>query len=473
MPEQVIIMGAGPAGLASAYVLAQNNIHPTVLERSPWVGGLARTIEKDGFRFDIGGHRWFTKKDDVHQFFVDVVGDELVTVDRISRIYFEGTFFYYPLKIGNALAGMGLRRSVRAVADALAIKIRPIKISGEPTMEQAYVNQFGRTLYNQFFRAYSEKVWGMPCSQISGDWVAQRSKGLSLATAIKDAFSRSRGEVESLVDEFVYPRLGIGRFSERLADDVTGRGGTLELNSRVVKVHHAGNRITGVTVRTASGDQRIDGDAFISSIPITQLVNSFEPKAPLAVRDAAAKLTFRELITVNLMLDRPRVTKDTWLYIHDPHISFARIHEPRNWSPAMAPDGKTSLVCELFCNRHDAYWDADDSTLVDLAVKEFSDGIGFIDRRDVIDGFAVRAVRAYPTYTLGYQQHLDTLKAYLRSFENLQIVGRYGTFRYNNSDHSVETGILAARNLLGERHDIDLVNSESEYHEEKRRVAVA
>ncbi len=202
-------------------------------------------------------------------------------------------------------------------------------------------------------------------------------------------------------------------------------------------------------------------------------MNSFEPKAPLAVRDAAAKLTFRELITVNLMLDRPRVTKDTWLYIHDPHISFARIHEPRNWSPAMAPEGKTSLVCELFCNRHDAYWDADDSTLVDRAVKEFSDGIGFIDRRDVIDGFAVRAVRAYPTYTLGYLQHLDTLKAYLRSFENLQIVGRYGTFRYNNSDHSVETGVLAARNLLGERHDIDLVNSESEYHEEKRRVAVA
>jgi protoporphyrinogen oxidase len=468
----VIIMGAGPAGLASAHVLTSNGVPVSVYERSPWVGGLARTIERDGFRFDIGGHRWFTKQDDVHQFFVDVVGDELITVDRVSRIYFDGKFFFYPLKIGNALAGMGVNRSAKALADAVAIKLRPIPVDGEPTMEQAYVNQFGRTLYEQFFRAYSEKVWGMTCDRISGDWVAQRSKGLSLTSAIRDAFSRSRGEIESLVDRFVYPRLGIGRFSERMADDVRTGGGEIALDSRVVRVHHDGPRVTGVTVRTDRGDELVEGDAFISSIPITQLVRAFVPSAPAEVCEAAARLQFRELITVNLTLDQQRVTPDTWLYIHDPAISFARIHEPRNWSPAMAPAGKTSLVCELFCNRGDQFWTAEDSTLVDLAVKEF-EGLGFFSRRDVIDGFAIRAVRAYPTYTLGYQHNLDILKHYLRSFENLQIVGRYGTFRYNNSDHSVETGILAARNLLGEHNDLDLVNSEAEYHEEKRRVAVA
>lgn len=465
-------MGAGPAGLAAAHVLTANGVAPVVYERSPWVGGLSRTVERQGFRFDIGGHRWFTKKDETHQFFVDVVGDELVTVDRVSRIFFDGKYFFYPLKIGNALTGMGLARSARALADALAIKLRPLPIEGEPTMEQAYVNQFGRTLYEQFFKAYSEKVWGMGCDRVSGDWVSQRSKGLSLTAAIRDAFSRSRGEIESLVDRFVYPRLGIGRFSERMADDVTAGGGKIALDSRVVRIHHEGNRVTAITVRTAAGDERVEGDAFISSVPITQLVQAFRPSAPAEVIAAADALRFRELITVNLMLKREQVTPDTWLYIHDPDISFARIHEPKNWSAAMAPEGATSLVCELFCDRDDEFWNAPDDSLVELAVKEFQ-RLGFFTPNEVIDGFVIRAVRAYPTYTLGYQRNLDTLKVYLRGFENLQIIGRYGTFRYNNSDHSVETGILAARNLLGERHDLDLVNSDQEYHEERRRVAVA
>lgn len=468
----MIILGAGPAGLAAAHVLTSNGVPPTVFERAPWVGGLARTVERNGFRFDIGGHRWFTKKDEIHQFFVDVVGDELITVKRTSRIYFEGKYFYYPLKIGNALRGMGVRRSVQALADALAIKLRPLRVEGEPTMEQAYINQFGRTLYEQFFRTYSEKVWGLRCDQISGDWVVQRSKGLSLTTAIKDAFARSRGEIESLVDRFLYPRLGIGRFSERMADAVRHGGGTIALDSRVIRIHHRGQRVTGVTVRSRAGDDVVEGDTFISSIPITQLVRALRPAAPAEVLAAAEALRFRELITVNLMLKREQVTADTWLYIHDPDITFARIHEPKNWSPAMAPAGTTSLVCELFCDQGDRFWRAPDDALIELAVKDF-ESLGFFDRREVIDGFVVRAVRAYPTYTLGYQRHLDVLKHYLRGFENLQIIGRYGTFRYNNSDHSVETGILAARNVLGERHDLELVNSEAEYLEERRRIAVA
>ncbi|MCS7003232.1 MAG: FAD-dependent oxidoreductase, partial [Dehalococcoidia bacterium] len=280
MPDQVIIMGAGPAGLACAYELTAHDLRPIVVERSPWVGGLARTIEHDGFRFDIGGHRWFTKNDEIHEFFVNVVADEIVWVNRISRIYYDGKFFYYPLRVTNALAGMGLVRSARAVLDHIAVRLRPIAVNGEATMEQAYTNQFGRTLYQQFFRSYSEKVWGLPCDQISGDWVAQRSKGLSLTAAIKDAFAQSRGEYESLVDRFAYPALGIGRFSERMADTVRARGGVIELNARVTKVHHDGNRVTGVTVRRPTGDTRLDGSHFVSSIPITSLIHAMSPPAP-------------------------------------------------------------------------------------------------------------------------------------------------------------------------------------------------
>jgi protoporphyrinogen oxidase len=464
-----VILGGGPAGLAAGFALAKAGWSVRVFELDRIVGGLARTLERDGFRFDIGGHRWFTKKDALNAFLVDLLGDELVMVDRVSRIFFDGKYVDYPLRAGNVLSRIGPATSVRAMGDFVGSQaVQLVKKKPVVSMEDAYVAQFGRTLYEIFFKRYSEKVWGEACSDLSGDWVTQRSKGLSLLTAVRDAVKRSDGAVESLVERFMYPRLGYGRISERMAEEIERAGGEVNLGWRVTEVRHEDGAIVGVTVGDGSREHVVEGDAFISSIPMTELAAIARPAADSAVLDAARSLSYRDLVTVHLMLDRPRVTDDTWVYIHDRDVSFARLHEPRNWSPAMAPEGKTSLVLELFCEAGDEIWRSSDEALCELAVRELSGKLHFVEPRDLIGGFAVRSRDAYPRYSLGYREAVDRIKAYLRSFRNLQIVGRGGTFRYNNADHSIETGLLAARALLGEAADVDSVNSEPEYLEERR-----
>ncbi|MDP9471515.1 MAG: FAD-dependent oxidoreductase, partial [Chloroflexota bacterium] len=383
---------------------------------------------------------------------------------------FDGRYVDYPLKISNALKAIGPITSARAVADygrtRVTHRIKPVKIE---SMEDAYVDQFGPTLYKLFFQRYSEKVWGLPCDQMSGDWVSQRSKGMSLMTAVKDAVIPSKGKVVSLIDEFMYPRDGFGRFSERMADGITQMGNQIRLGTGVEKVHREGNRVTGLTVSTDAGTEFVEGDNFISSIPLTVLAQIMEPAAPAEVIEAAKKLTFRNIITVNLMLKKRQVTPDTWLYVHDRNILFGRFHEPKNWSPAMVPsDEYTSLVVEYFCSFGDHIWNMTEEQLVEQTVKHLIDDMGFITRDEVIDGFIIRAPRAYPSYVIGYEEPLAKIKAFIDGFENLQIIGRYGTFRYNNTDHSIETGLLAAKNILGEHHDLDQVNADKEYHEIKR-----
>ena len=465
-----VILGAGPAGLATGFALARAGWSVQVFEFDTIVGGLARTVERDGFRFDIGGHRWFTKKDALNAFLVDLLGDELILVDRVSRIFFDGKYVDYPLRAGNVLTSIGPATSVRAIGDFVGSQaLQHLKKKPVVSMEDAYVAQFGRTLYELFFRRYSEKVWGKECSDLSGDWVAQRSRGLSLMTAMRDAVKRSEGKVESLAERFMYPRNGYGRISERMVEEIERAGGEVHLGWRAVAVRHAGGAVTAVTVSDGSREQVVAADAFISSIPMTELASIMRPAADVGVLEAARALTYRDLVTVHLMLDRPRVTDDTWVYIHDRQVSFARLHEPRNWSRSMAPEGKTSLVLELFCETGDATWQSSDEALCDLAVRELSQKLGFIEPRDLIGGFAVRSRDAYPRYTLGYREAVDAIKGYLRSFRNLSIVGRGGTFRYNNADHSIETGLLAARNIVGEATaDVDSVNSEPEYLEERR-----
>ncbi len=472
--KTTVVMGAGPGGLCSAYVLSKAHRPTMVLEKAPFVGGLARTIKRQTehgeFKFDIGGHRWFTKNDELNDLFREVVAEELLWVNRISRIYFDGRYVDYPLKISNALKAIGPITSARAVADygrtRVTHRIKPVKIE---SMEDAYVDQFGPTLYKLFFQRYSEKVWGLPCDQMSGDWVSQRSKGMSLMTAVKDAVIPSKGKVVSLIDEFMYPRDGFGRFSERMADGITQMGNQIRLGTGVEKVHREGNRVTGLTVSTDAGTEFVEGDNFISSIPLTVLAQIMEPAAPAEVIEAAKKLTFRNIITVNLMLKKRQVTPDTWLYVHDRNILFGRFHEPKNWSPAMVPsDEYTSLVVEYFCSFGDHIWNMTEEQLVEQTVKHLIDDMGFITRDEVIDGFIIRAPRAYPSYVIGYEEPLAKIKAFIDGFENLQIIGRYGTFRYNNTDHSIETGLLAAKNILGEHHDLDQVNADKEYHEIKR-----
>ena len=474
-----VIMGAGPGGLCAGYVLTKAGRPVTVLEKAPFVGGLARTIhrqtEHGEFKFDIGGHRWFTKNDELNDIFREVIGEELLWVNRISRIYFDGRYVNYPLKISNALSAMSPAVAVQAVLDYLRTRA---KQSVAPTpvvsMEDAYIDQFGPTLYRLFFQRYSEKVWGLPCAEMSGDWVSQRSKGMSLLTAIKDAVIPSGGKVVSLIDEFMYPKYGFGRFSERMADAITASGNQIRLGEGVEKVERSGTQVTAVIVSTDAGPKRIEADQFISSIPLTRLAEIMDPPAPPEVIAAAKKLTFRNIITVNVMLRRRQMTPDTWLYVHDRNITFGRLHEPKNWSAAMVPgDEFTSVVAEYFCSFGDEIWSMTDDQLVERTVKHLVEDLQFIRHEEVIGGFAVRAPRAYPSYVLGYEQPLNVVKSFIQSFENLQIIGRYGTFRYNNTDHSVETGLLAARNILGEQHDLDRVNADREYHEIKRVTAPA
>lgn len=470
-----VVMGAGPAGLCSAYVLGKAGHPATVVEAAPFVGGLARTIKRQTdhgeFKFDIGGHRWFTKNEELNDLFKEVVDDELLWVHRISRIYFDGKFVDYPLKLANALKAVGPVTAARAVFDYGLIKaqqkLNPTEVV---SMEDAYINQYGNTLYKLFFQAYSEKVWGMQCSELSGDWVNQRTKGMSLVTAIKDAVVPSKGKVVSLIDEFMYPRDGFGRFSERMADSIRQNGNEIQLKSPVEKIVLDGNRVKGVQLRTEEGSTLLEGENFISSIPLTVLVKIMEPSAPQDVIDAANSLVFRDIITVNMMFRKPKVTNDTWLYVHDRNILFGRFHEPKNWSPAMVPGEEyTSLVIEYFCTRGDHIWSMSDEELVNQTVKHLVEDLEFVKPEEVIGGFSVRATKAYPTYDVGYQEPLNKMKDYIRGIENLQYIGRGGSFRYNNTDHSIETGLLAAKNILGERHDLEQVNAEAEYHEIKRQ----
>ena len=472
-----VVMGAGPGGLCAAYVLSKAGLPAVVVERAPFVGGLARTITRQTqvgeFKFDIGGHRWFTKNDELNALFREVVGEELLWVKRISRIYFDGRYVDYPLKISNALKAIGPFTSARAVADygrtRITHRIKPGKIE---SMEDAYIDQFGPTLYRLFFQRYSEKVWGLPCDKMSGDWVSQRSKGMSLVTAIKDAVIPSKGKVVSLIDEFMYPRCGFGRFSERMADAITTMGNGIRLGCRVETVHRDGNRVTGISVATENGTEVVSGEHYISSIPLTVLAKIMDPPAPPEVLKAAESLTFRNIITVNILLKKRQVTNDTWLYVHDRNILFGRFHEPKNWSAAMVPDDEhTSLVVEYFCSYGDAIWNMTEEQLVAQTVKHLIEDMGFIKQEEVIDGFIIRAPRAYPAYVIGYEKHLEMIKQFIGQFANLQIIGRYGTFRYNNTDHSIETGLLAAKNILGEHHDLDQVNADKEYHEIKRTPA--
>jgi len=474
--DTTLVMGAGPGGLCSAYVLSKAGRKVTVVERAPFVGGLARTIkhqtEHGEFKFDIGGHRWFTKNDELNDIFKEVVAEELLWVNRTSRIYFDGKFVDYPLKISNALKAIGPITSAKAMADYGRTRVMS-KVRPEPivSMEDAYIDQFGPTLYKLFFQRYSEKVWGLPCDEMSGDWVTQRSKGMSIVTAVKDAIVPSKGKVVSLIDEFMYPRDGFGRFSERMADAITGAGNDIQLGAGVTKVLRTGNRVTAVEVATEHGPRRVEADNFISSIPVTVLAKIVDPPAPKEVLEAADALTFRNVITVNLMLKKRQVTSDTWLYVHDRNILFGRFHEPKNWSAAMVPsDDYTSLVVEYFCSFGDDIWQMSEEQLVERTIKHLVEDMKFISRDEVIGGFEIRAPRAYPSYVLGYEKHRDTIMAFVASLENIQIVGRYGTFRYNNTDHSIETGLLAAKNLLGEHHDLDKVNADAEYHEIKRVV---
>lgn len=462
-----VIIGGGPAGISAAQTLIERKIPCLLMEKDRQMGGLCKTVEYKGFRCDIGGHRFFTKNKEIQAVWEKTLGDEFLVRQRLSRIYYRGKFFYYPLRVGNALAGLGPVESVKIVLSYLKSQALPIK--PEVSLDDWVSNRFGKVLFNIFFKTYTEKVWGIPCTTLSADWAAQRIRNLSLGRALLNAVGiRNGGKVASLIDSFRYPRLGPGQMYEQMSQQLSRAGGEIRTGQEVVEIRHDQGRVTGVLTRHGGGEQLASCPACFSSMPISELIKRMSPRPPEEVLKAAEALRYRSIITVNLLFKTKTTLPDNWIYLHSPEVAAGRLQLYENWSPAMvSAHGTSSAGFEYFCFEGDAFWNLSDSDLISTARQDLSK-LNFYNQEDWLDGFVVRYAKAYPMYEDGYEKHLAVIKGWLAQFDNLYCIGRYGQFRYNNMDHSMMTGILAVRAMLGEKVDPWSVNAEGEYIEEKR-----
>ena len=473
-----LVVGAGPAGLTAGYLLAKAGRPVTVLEADPeYVGGISRTVKHRGFRFDVGGHRFFSKSRAVEDLWTELLPDDLLERPRSSRIYYDGKFFSYPLRGAEALVKLGPVEAARCVASYARARLAPIP---DPRSFQDWVtNAFGDRLFRIFFQTYTEKVWGMTCQEISADWAAQRIQGLNLATAVRNALlpkprPRDRGAVvKTLIDSFRYPRRGPGMLWEECARKMVAMGGRLEMGATATHLSRdAGARRWTVTVRRAGGAaEELAAEHLVSSAPLSILARALapalSPDAALAVRT----LRYRDFITVALILRDRDAFDDNWIYVHDPGVKVGRIQNFKSWSPEMVPD--PSLCCyglEYFCFEHDALWSSDDGALVELAVREL-EAVGLGHRRDLVDACVVRQPKAYPVYDDGYARRLEIIRTELDArFPTFHPVGRNGMHKYNNQDHAMMTAMLTVENILkGERlYDPWKVNQDAEYNEDGR-----
>lgn len=467
--SRAVIIGAGPAGLTASWELSKLGMGSIILEADKIVGGISRTVNYKGYRFDIGGHRFFTKVPYVNQLWNEMLGDEFLVRPRMSRIHYRGHFFDYPLKALNALVGLGPVEAALVVLSYAKTKIAPYK--EETNFEEWVANRFGYRLYNIFFKNYTEKVWGIPCKEISADWAAQRIKNLSLTEAVRNALfgagkSKDGKIITTLIEQFHYPRLGPGMMWESCEKQLAEQGNPTIRGAYVEKIKHKNWHVEVVYARNEAGElTEYSGEQFISSMPLRELIFSLDPAPPDKVLEAAHHLRYRDYLTAVLIVNRADVFPDNWIYIHTPEVKMGRIQNYKNWSPDMVPDlNTTSLGLEYFLWEKDEEWRWEDERLVELGVKECAQ-LGLIEPNEVIDGTVVRMKKAYPIYDQYYHDSLETLKNYLIRFKNLQTVGRNGLHRYNNQDHSMLTAVYAARNIFGEQYDIWAVNTESEYHE--------
>jgi protoporphyrinogen oxidase len=416
-----------------------------------------------GYLFDIGGHRFFTKLDEVQKIWQEVMDDGFLKVNRLSRILYRGKFFHYPLKPLQALLQMGLFESAWVVLSYLRKQVFPLR--PEDNLENWMSNRFGRRLFLMFFKHYTEKVWGLPCTEIRAEWGAQRIKTVTLGRVMKNALLPGRNQERSLIEVFDYPARGPGQLWERMADRLVAGGQEVRLGSTAVTFKRTGFRVDSVVAKRAGSLEETAGTDFIVSMPLPELVLGLDPPAPDAIQDAARALRYRDFITVAVMIRRPDVFPDNWIYIHTPEVKVGRIQNFRNWSASMVPEpGATCLGMEYFCNEGDWLWRLTDEQMAGLARREVV-SLGFAKQEEVFDAKVVRQKKAYPVYDPAYRGHLEVLKAWLLQFENLQMVGRNGLHKYNNQDHAMLTALLAAKNVLGGRHDVWAVNTEEEYHE--------
>jgi protoporphyrinogen oxidase len=468
MQTSVIIIGAGPAGLTAAYLLAKENIQVTVLEADPeYVGGIARTVVYKGYCFDIGGHRFFSKSQDVENFWTEILPDDMLDRPRSSRIFYNEKFFAYPLNAGEVLQKLGVMESALCFLSYLKARLFPIK--NPRTFAQWVTNHFGERLFQMFFKTYTEKVWGMSCNEISADWAAQRIKGLSLWSAAVNALlpqkkpDKSGNVIKTLINTFRYPRKGPGMLWEVCADKIRALGGDVLLNHRVTKCEYQAGKW-----QVASNGQVFQGDYLISSASLRELVQDYLPVTTPAVQAAANKLKYRDFLIVALMLKDKNQFSDNWIYIHDPTVKVARIQNFKSWSPAMVPVADTCCYgLEYFCFEGDGMWNATDSELINLAKRELIQ-IGLAQAEDIFDGCVVRQPKAYPVYDENYKHNVEIIRAGLaEKYPTLAMVGRNGMHKYNNQDHAMMTAMLAVKNIVAGEAVFDLwrVNQDAEYHE--------
>jgi protoporphyrinogen oxidase len=468
--RRVVIVGAGPAGLTAAYELCKAGVSSVVLEQDEIVGGLAKTINHKDFRFDIGGHRFYTKVKAASDIWREVLpGPDFLRRKRLSRIYYDKKFFHYPLRASSMLFNLGVWNGCLILLSYLRARLFPLE--SEETFEQWVTNRFGKRLYKIFFKSYTEKVWGIPCSEITAEWATQRIRGLSLSVVLKDLFSGQAktdegAVVKTLINEFDYPRLGPGMMWETMADLVREKGCDIKLNTRVEKILWTSNSIEAIETRTFERDEILRGTHFISSMPMRELARKLSPAPPAHILAAADKLQYRDFLTVVLIVNRRDLFPDNWIYIHDPEVRVGRVQNFKNWSADMVPDQKkTCLGLEYFCFEGDGLWNMSDEQLIELGQREL-EKLSLIKGAEVEEGTVVRVPKAYPVYDSTYRESLATLRQFFDGFPNLQLVGRNGMHKYNNQDHSMMTAVLAVKNILGASYDLWEVNTDQEYQEE-------
>ena len=462
----LVIIGAGPAGLTAAYELSNNDKKIIIIEKKSQVGGLAETKVFGNYRYDIGPHRFFTKNKEVYELFLKILRDDAVEVNRTTRIMFKNKFFNYPLTPINALFGLGIGESIVSGFSYIFARLKSyLKISKISNFEDWVVDRFGRKLFNNFFKNYTEKVWGIDCKNIGSDWAAQRIKGLSLSTAIKFAlFPNSKKRPKTLVDKFYYPRLGAGMLWEKFEDYVKGQDVEVVKNKKVTGVNNNGDNFK-ITIEDDLGNQTsIDTKNVFFSNPLLEFIDIYDADIPESVITAAKSLNYRNHISVHITIDK-KLFDDNWIYIHSPDLDMARISDFTNFSDDMSEEGKYPLTLEYFCFDEDEIWNKNNSDIIDFALKELKSI--FDEEFNVVHSEVSRNAKAYPVIKTGYQEHIDVIKNWLADLHNITAIGRSGMFKYNNQDHAMATGLYAARTLLGHGNfDPWEVNVDGEYHEE-------
>lgn len=459
---EILIIGAGPAGLTAAWEAEKQGVKTTILESDTVVGGISRTVERNGWKFDIGGHRFFTKVDEVYEIWDEILDkDDFLLRPRSSRIYYNKKFFDYPLKPFNALSNLGIIEAIRCVLSYVLIRLMPPK--NQDNFETWVASRFGWRLYNIFFKTYTEKVWGVEASKIGADWAAQRIKSLSLSKAIINAFrgNNSNEVITTLIDKFKYPKYGPGMMWETAFRKLEKKGHKIIFNSKVSKIQK-----TNEGYKVFTKDDVFKCKYILSSMPLAHLPTVIDEHVENAVITSGNSLKFRDFLTIALVVDERYSFPDNWIYIHDPNVKVGRVQNYGSWSPYLVKDGKTCLGLEYFVNINDELWDMDDEDLINLGKKEL-DELQLVKKDEILEGYVFRMPKAYPVYDLSYSKNVENISSWLdKNHKNIFPIGRNGMHKYNNQDHSMMTAVKSIRNIFGEENDIWKINVEENYHEE-------